>query len=80
MNLEKEEDVLHISAKRLKVVKDDTYTWHCRLGHIGKARMKQLHKYGLLESFDEESFDQCEACLMGKLARTPFNGIVERAT
>ena len=43
MNLEKEVDVLHVDAKRLKVVKDDTYTWHCLLGNIGKARMKQLH-------------------------------------
>ena len=47
-------------------MKDDTYTWHCRLGHIGKGRMKQLFSDGLLQSFDEDSFDQCEDCLMGK--------------
>ena len=42
--------------------------------------MKKLHRDGLLTSFDFESFDTCEACLMGKLARTPFNGNVERAS
>ena len=74
------EDIFHINAKRLKVAKDDTYTCHCCLGHIGKARMKQIYSDGLLESFDEESFDRCEACLMGKLIRTRFNGIVGWAT
>ena len=42
--------------------------------------MKKLHRDGLLTSFDFESFDTCEACLMGKLARTSFNGNVERAS
>ena len=42
--------------------------------------MKKLHRDGLLTSFDFESFDTCEACLMGKLARTPFNGNVEQAS
>ena len=42
--------------------------------------MKKLHRDGLLTSFDFESFDTCEACLMGKLARTPFIGNVERAS
>ena len=59
---------------------NSTYMWHCRLGHIGVKRMKELHKDGLLESLDFDSFDRCEPCLMGKMTRTPFNGIVERAT
>ena len=42
--------------------------------------MKKLHKDGLLTSIGFESFDTCEACLMGKMARAPFNGVVERAT
>ena len=42
--------------------------------------MQKLHKDGILQSFDFESFDKCEACLMGKLTRTPFTGHVERAT
>ena len=56
-----------------------TYLWHCRLGHIGVKRMKKLHTDGLLESLDFESFETCEPCLMGKMTRTPFSGIIEWA-
>ena len=55
------------------------YVWHCRLGHIGVKRMKKLHNDGLLESLDFESLDRCEPCLLGKMNKTPFNGIVDRA-
>ena len=41
--------------------------------------MQKLHKDGILQTFDFESFDKCEACLMGKLTRTSFTGHVERA-
>ena len=44
------------------------------------VRMKKLHKDGLLESLDYESFDACEPCLMGKMTKTPFSGTMERAT
>jgi hypothetical protein len=42
--------------------------------------MKKLHQDGLLQSLDFESFDTCEACLIGKMAKTPFNGYVEQAS
>src|SRR3990170_3841900 len=71
----------HIEAKRCKVNNDSaTYLWHCRLGHIGVKRMKELHADGLLESLDYESLDACEPCLMGKMTKTPFSGTMERAT
>ena len=41
--------------------------------------MKKLHDDGLLESLDFESFDTCQACLMGKMTKNPFKGYVERA-
>ena len=41
--------------------------------------MKKLHVDGLLESFDYESLDACEPCLMGKMTRTTFSGTMERA-
>ena len=76
-------DVSHINnieAKRLKPSGEEHMTmWHCRLGHIGIKRMKKLHSDGLLESLDFGSLDTCEPCLMGKMTRTPFNGIMERA-
>ena len=65
----------NIEAKRLKLSDNSTYMWHCRLGHIGVKRMKKLHSDGLLESLE-----RCEACLMGKMTKTPFSGMMERAT
>ena len=34
--------------------------------------MQKLQKDGMLASFYLESFDTCEACLMGKMTKTPF--------
>ena len=67
-------------GKRLKLSDNSTYMWHCRLGHIGVKRIKKLHSDGLLESLDFESLERCEACLMGKMTKTPFSGMMERAT
>ena len=81
MDLDCSNDIYNIEAKRLKKTETNTtYMWHCRLGHIGKKRMRKLHDDGVLPSFDFESFDTCEACLMGKMTRTPFNGRVERVS
>jgi hypothetical protein len=82
LNLESYETHIHnIEAKRCKVDSDNpTYLWRCRLGHIGVKCMKKLHSDGLLESLDFESFDTCEPCLMGKMIKTLFSGIMEQAT
>ena len=81
LNLGSSDTHIHnIDAKRCKVDNDSaTYLWHCRLGHIGVKRMKKLHADGFLESLDYESLDACEPCLMGKMTKTLFSGIMERA-
>ena len=72
--------VCNISAKRSQLNDlNPTYIWHCRLGHISENRMKKLHEDGLLSSFDFESYETCEACLLGKMTKTPFTGFPERA-
>ena len=40
--------------------------------------MKRLHSDGLLTSFDFESYETCEACLLGKMTKTPFTGFPKR--
>src|SRR3954462_8218336 len=57
-----------------------TYFWHCRLGHISWKRMKKLHDDGVLTSFDLESFETCESCLLGKMTKTPFSKSCETAS
>ena len=34
--------------------------------------MSKLHKDGSLGSFDYESYDTCESCLLGKITKLPF--------
>ena len=82
MDLDRSDTHIHnIDAKRCKVDNDSaTCLWHCRLGRIGVKRMKKLHDDGLLESLYYESLDACEACLMGKMTKTPFSGTMEQAT
>jgi hypothetical protein len=41
--------------------------------------MKKLHNDGLLTSFDFESYETCEACLLGKMTKMTFSGFPERA-
>ena len=52
--------------------------WHYRLGHISEKRMTKLHKSSSLRSFDYESMDTCELCLLGKMTKLPFKGKGER--
>ncbi|GKA49483.1 retrotransposon protein, putative, ty1-copia subclass [Tanacetum coccineum] len=71
--------IYNVSNKRVKRNLDSTYLWHCRLAHINKKRIKQLQQDGLLKSTDDESFDQCESCLSGKMTKKPFPHSNERA-
>ncbi|KAJ9548524.1 hypothetical protein OSB04_021067 [Centaurea solstitialis] len=72
-------EIYHIS-KRSKDIEDQTYLWHCRLGHINKKRVELLLKGGFLGNFDYKPFDNCESCLSGKMTKKPFNNENERAT
>ncbi|GJX13326.1 retrotransposon protein, putative, ty1-copia subclass [Tanacetum coccineum] len=71
--------IYNVSNKRVKRNLDSTYLWHCRLAHINKKRIKQLQQDGLLKSTDDESFDQCESCLSGKMTKKHFPHSNERA-
>ena len=69
------------NSKRLKSKDSNhTYLWHCRLGHVNEKRIQKLHKDGLLDSFDFESYEVCESCLLGKMTKSPFTGHGERAS
>jgi gag-pre-integrase-like protein len=69
------------NSKRLKSKDSNhTYLWHCRLGHVYEKRIQKLHKDGLLDSFDFESYEVCESYLLGKMTKSPFTGHGERAS
>ena len=42
--------------------------------------MKKLHADGILNSFDFELYETWEACLLGKMTKSPFNGSSEKAS
>ena len=48
--------------------------------HIGVKRMKKLHADGSLDSFDFESVETCGPCLLGKMTKTLFSDLMERAS
>ena len=73
--------IYNINTKRFKSNDlNQTFIWHCRLGHINEKRISKLHQDGLLNSFDFESYETCDSCLLGKMTKAPFTGKGERAT
>ncbi|KAL4282170.1 hypothetical protein GQ457_03G015050 [Hibiscus cannabinus] len=79
--LNQENMIFNINNKRLKTNdSNQTYLWHCRLGHISERRISKLHKDGLLDPFVFEQLDVCASCLLGKMTKTPFSGKGERAS
>lgn len=77
--LDTESSIMSIENKRHKNDSlNNTYLWHCRLGHINEKRISKLHRDGYLGSKDFESFDKCESCLLGKMTKFPFTGKGER--
>ncbi|KAK8555331.1 hypothetical protein V6N12_009479 [Hibiscus sabdariffa] len=78
--LNQENEIFNINTKRSKTNdSNQTYLWHCRLGHISERHISKLHKDGLLDPFVFEQMDVCESCLLGKMTKAPFNGKGERA-
>ena len=49
------------------------------MGHANEKHISKLHRDGLLDSFDFESFDTCESCLLGKMVKSHFTRKGERA-
>ena len=70
---------MDVNVKRKIEEVNDSFLWHCRLGHIGEERVHKLHKGRYLDSFDYESFATCESCLADKMTNSPFSGTGERA-
>ena len=74
-----EKSIYNINTKRFRSNDlNTTYLWHCRLGHINEKRISKIHQDGLLHSFDFESYEVCESCLLSKMTKAPFTGHSER--
>jgi hypothetical protein len=63
----KDKSVCNIYTKRARLNDlNPTFILYCCLGHINEKHVERLHKDGLLNSFNFESFDTCKSCLLGK--------------
>ena len=71
---------MDVNVKRKIEKVNNSYLWHCRLGHIREERIQKLHKGGYLDLFDYESFVTCESYLTSKMTNPLFSGTGERAT
>ena len=77
LNLEQPKPIYNIDTKRFKT--NDLNP----LGIVVWAmsmRILKLHQDGLIHSFDLESFETCESCLLGKMTKAPLDGHNERAS
>ena len=50
-----------------------------RLCHIAEDRITKFEKMGILSNLESASDSTCEACLQGKMTRSPFIGQMVRA-
>ena len=81
LNLEQPKPIYNIDNKRFKSNDlNPTYFWHCCLDHVNEKRILKLHQDGLIHSFDLESFETCESCLLGKMTKAPYVGHIEKAS
>ena len=55
------------------------YLWHLRLCNIAEDRIIKLERMGILSNLESASNSTCEACLQGKITRSPFVGQMARA-
>jgi hypothetical protein len=73
--------ICNINMKRARLNDlNPTFIWYCLLGHINEKRIERLHKDNFLISFDFESFDMCESCLLAKMTKTHFTSQSERSS
>jgi hypothetical protein len=76
-----DKSICNINVKRARLNDlNPTFIWYCFLGHINEKRIERDHKDGLLSSFDFESLDTREFCLLGKMTKAPFTSQSERAS
>ena len=78
LTLSQSDNILHINKKCKRDEINNTFLWHCRLGHISENMIYKLYKENFFDPYDYESLGTCESCLMDKMTKTPFSGNGER--
>ena len=72
LTLSQSDNILYINKKRKRDEINNTFLWHCRLGHISETKINKLYKEKFFDPYDYESLGTCDSCLMGKMTKTPW--------
>ena len=56
----------------IKNATNSKHLWHLKLCHITEDRITKLEKIGILSDLESASDPTIEACLQGKMARSPL--------
>ena len=57
------------------MIEDPSKLWHLKYEHLGLTGLNLLSKKRMVDGFPSivDSYDKCEACILGKQHRLPFN-------
>ena len=72
--------IIHDNKIERQDILKSSYLWHYRLSHKSERHKFKQHMDENLVSFDYESYDTCESCLLGKMKKLPFKEKGERAS
>ena len=72
-------NVSNANSMLINDASNSKFLWHLRLCHITEDRITKLERMGILSNLESASNSTCEACLQGKMTRSPFVGQMARA-
>ena len=68
-----------VNAMLIENTSNSKHLWYLRFCHIAEDRIMKLERMGILSDLESTSDLTCEACLQGKMTRSPFVGQMRRA-
>ena len=69
----------NVKAMLIENTSNSKYLWNLILYHIAKDRIMKLERMRILSNLESICNPTCEACLQGKMTRSPFVGQIARA-
>ena len=67
--------IVHLQSALRSMIEDPSKLWHLRYRHLDLSDLNFLSKKRMVDGFSSivDSYDKCEACILGKQHRLPFN-------
>ena len=70
---------LHQQSALRSMIEDPSKLWHLKYGHLGFSGLNLLSKKRMVDGLSSivDSCDKCEACILSKKHKLPFNVVLE---